>query len=139
MKACGAVYRALWLIAAIALLPGLAGCPAMDVKAPNGPLETIEAAEIAAQQANTTIDSLTCAKSEWDGERCKSLGRPLAPDRGLALLDKVDEARKALRTATTIPIGGVGDCLGQKRSQVACIAAAKAAAQEAERLARGGK
>lgn len=137
MRALRALY--LPLLVAVIVLPLLAGCAGMGVRAPNSPLEMIEAAEITAQQVITSIDNLTCNRSNWDGVRCKELGRPWSPDTGLDRIAQVEKARSALKTAAAIPVGGVSDCLGQPRSQLACIAAAKASILEVERLARGGK
>ncbi len=116
--------RALLIAAAIAV----SACVTQP-RAPSSAAESIEAVEIAAQETIRSIDALTCARADWVAptRSCREPGRPLAPERGLEFLGRVDEVRGALRMAVRLRAGEVVECLGAPRNQVACIGAARAA------------
>ena len=127
------------LLCCIAVL--LAGCPAIPPKAPSGPLEIIEAAEITAQQVSAQIVALTCTKFESVlGQsakpglgRCLEPGKVLRPSAAITYHDKVQDVRGGLKQALAIPVDGVGQCMGEKRTQAACIATARLLLNELER------
>ena len=123
---------------AVAVAIALGGCVATP-RAPSGPLETIEAAELTAQQLGTSILTLTCTKFQQG--KCIEPGKAFMPDKGLAYFDQVQSARAGLRAAVVIGAEGLGQCLGEMRTQAACIAAAQALLREMERRvieAKGG-
>lgn len=92
---------------------------------------------MAIKQSTITIKNLSCNRTNWDVEKanCKLPGRPLSPDQGLAALDQLKTAQDGLATALAIPAGGVGDCLGQQRSQLQCLVAVQNLALEIQRRA----
>jgi len=121
--------RILPILAALVLL---GGCPAMPPKVPVTPLEQIEAAEVTAQQLGTSITTLTCTK--FVAGKCAEPGKALMPAAALKYHDQVQSARGALRVAAGIADGQVGLCMGQQRTQVACLAAARLILIELERI-----
>lgn len=91
---------------------------------PRTVLEQIEAAEITAQQVEASILNLTCTK--FHVKQCVEPGKVLMPDKAMELFTKAEEVRAALRTATTLGADNIGSCLGQTRTQAACLSAARA-------------
>jgi hypothetical protein len=107
------------------------GCMGDKPRAPQGPLEIIEAGELAAQQLGTSITNLTCTK--FAAGRCAEPGKALMPQPALKAFDQVQQARQAFRAAASITGDGVGECLGEARTQAACISAARALLASLER------
>lgn len=122
--------KALLIAAAVVVTAALAGCGVMPER-PKTVFEQIEAAEITAQQLGASIVSLTCGR--FEGKRCVEPGKAFTPDEAIRHHQRVQDARKALRTAAAIGAGGVGECLGEPRNQVACLAAARSLLTELER------
>ena len=102
----------------------LASCTAMGVRAPANTLEAIEAAEVTAQEVSSSIVNLTCTK--FVAKKCVEPGKAFSPDQGRALHDQIQDARRALRVSKDLKDGQIGECLGQMRSQVACLNTVKA-------------
>ena len=101
----------------------LGGCGTM-VRAPANTLEAIEAAEVTAQEVSSSIVNLTCTK--FVAKKCVEPGKAFSPDQGRALHDQIQDARRALRVSKDLKDGQIGECLGQMRSQVACLNTVKA-------------
>jgi hypothetical protein len=114
------------------LAAALAGCVAQMPRAPANILEQIEASEVTAQQLSASIVNLTCTR--FEASRCVEPGKAFTPDQGIRYHGRAQEARAALRTAKTLGTGQVGDCLGAKRDQAACLAAARGLIAELERV-----
>ena len=119
-----------YLLLALAALVG--ACTAVMPRAPANVLEQIEAAEVTAQQLSASIVNLTCTK--FEAGRCIEPGKAFSPDQGSRYHKRAQEAREALRTAKTLGAGQVGECLGEKRDQAACLAAARGLIAELERV-----
>lgn len=119
-------------VAIVGLALILGACVAAMPRAPKGPLEQIEAAEVTAQQLATSIYNQTCM--DIQAGKCVEPGKSLMPEQALAAFDKVQRVRKTLRQAATLSDGGLAECLGEPRNQQACLAAAQAALLELERL-----
>jgi hypothetical protein len=119
------------LLAVLAAVAMLVGCAASGARMPQGPLEQIEAAEITAQEVSASIVRLTCTK--YLATKCIEPGKSFGAEEGIKLHDRVQDARQALRAAKAIGSGQVGACLGEQRTQIACIAAARLVINELER------
>jgi hypothetical protein len=92
-------------------------------------VERVAYAEATAQSLIKTIDDLVCTKPAANG--CAEPGKPLSAPDARKALDRVESARRGLKTAALMPDGG-GDCLGEKRTPVACLTAARAILLEIE-------
>lgn len=101
----------------------LAGCPSMP-RAPSGPLEMIEAAELTADQVREAVDRQVC--TVFVAGVCNEAGKSLMPGEAVQILDEVSDIRQALRAAVEIGESGVGACLGARRTQIECLRAAQA-------------
>ena len=108
------------------------GCALSPVRAPKNVLEQIEAAELSAQQLSASITSLTCTR--FVEKRCVEPGKAFLPDKAIEYHDAVQRARGALKASLAIVTGQVGECLGEKRIQAACLASARAILAELERV-----
>lgn len=117
-------------IIVVALSLFLAGCPSMP-RAPVGALEQIEAIELSAQAAGASITNLTC--TVYVAKKCVEPGKAFDANEGIKHHDTVQSVRSALKAATAIGSGKVGDCLGVQRTQAACIAVAQLILTELER------
>lgn len=124
-KATFAVIAA-GLVAAVLLAAGCAG-----LRPPKGPLEQIELAEISAQQAARTIAELTCTK--YVAKKCVEPGKVFDAELAAKLYESTQEARQGLRAARALGSGEVGQCLGQARTQQACIGAVRLLLNQLER------
>jgi len=109
----------------------LAGCPSVMPRAPQGPLEQIEATELSLQAMGESIVNLTCTK--YVNKQCVEPGKAFNATQGETLHKQVRDARAALKIAKGITGGQIGECLGAKRTQAACISAVKALMLEVER------
>jgi len=134
-----ATVRMLLVLACLSLGFALGGCGSIP-RAPQGILEQIEAAELSLQQLSESITNLTC--TQYVARKCVEPGKTFDADTGIAHRDKVQQARAALRSTLTLGGGQIGECLGEKRTQQACLAAVKLVLIEMERKvlqAQGGK
>lgn len=111
--------KRLLLLAVLIAIPGCALMP----QPPKTTLEQIEQAEISAQEVSASIVNLTCSK--FVAKQCAEPGKAFLPDEGAKYHDQVQRVRGALRVASTLSAGSVGQCLGETRSQVGCLAAAR--------------
>jgi len=109
----------------------LAGCPSTMPRAPSGPLEQIEASELSLQAMGESIVNLTCTK--YVNKQCVEPGKAFDATQGEVLHKKVRDSRAALKVAKGLTGGQIGECLGAKRTQAACISAVKALMLEVER------
>ena len=133
--------RPKFIIATLLLVAAgfLTGCGTM-VRAPANTLEAIEAAEVTAQEVSASVVNLTCTK--FVAKKCVEPGKAFSPDQGSELHAQVQDARRALRVAKDLKDGQIGECLGQTRSQVACLNAVKALLAQIETRilqAQGGR
>jgi hypothetical protein len=115
----------------VVLSLALAGCAVPGARAPQGPLEQIEAIELTAQEVSAGIVRLTC--TQYVAKKCVEPGKTFDAEQGTANHELVQKARGALRAARGIKAGQVGECLGAQRTQAACIAAARLIINELER------
>lgn len=114
-----------WLIA-IALLAGcLHGCAIGPQAAlPKTIPEQIEAAALLGGKLSDGIVDMTC--TQFKKGQCVEPGKPLMPDDAIKAHTDLQRAQAALMMTSGIPIDGVGECMGQQRTQAACLAAASA-------------
>ena len=117
------------IVCIVLALTLLGGCIAMP-DAPKTTLEQIELAELSAQQAGASITSLTCTR--FEKKICIEAGKAFYPDEAKKHHDKVQEVRKGLAVALALGGGGVGECLGQSRTQIACLSAARSLLAQVE-------
>lgn len=115
------------LIVVIVLV--LAGCVPTPER-PKNVMEQIEVSEIAAQELGVSIARLTCTK--FENAVCVEPGKPLDPDEAFNHHATVQVIRSTLRTAAQID--GIGECLGEMRTQAACMQAAQMLLAELDRI-----
>jgi hypothetical protein len=115
-------------IAAIVMLAGMScSQPGPKPRAPEGPLESVEAIGIGIEKADTMLVRLTCTQYE-QGE-CVEANKPVDSDEALEIHDKLLDMDNALMVATTIGSGQTGECFGAERSADECLLAVNAALQ----------
>lgn len=100
---------------ALAATPFLAGCPSMPPAEPRKNIfEQVLDWDKKAQGVEKSVDQLTCHKGFDAAGQCLEPGKPLKPAVGLELQQALAKVRAGLRTAVSIPEGGVGVCLDKK-------------------------
>lgn len=102
-----------------------AGCGTTPPKAPSGPLETVEAIEVAAIEAEKKIAQQTC--KQYQAGKCTDVGVTIEPEKAASYYKQVESVRDALKVSTAIAgtASGTGACLGSVRTQEQCIQAAR--------------
>jgi len=133
------MIRTLILAATLALC-GCATGP--QPREPDGTLEEIERADLAARKASASITNLTC--TQFVMGKCVEPGKSFDPDTGIKYQGEVQEIRRWLRQAGSIGAGSVGLCMGVARTQEQCLAAARSLLADLERRvleaqAQGGR
>lgn len=119
------------------ILIGLALLAACAVMGPQAQLpktipEQIEAANLLVDKLSDGIVDVTC--TEFQKGQCIEPGKPLMPDDAIKAHESVQRAHAALMMVSGIPVNGVGECMGQQRTQAACLAAAGALLTQVDQM-----
>lgn len=110
-------------LACVALILFLAGCiTPPDIQPPKTVPEQIEAAGLLVATLSDKIEQSTCGT--FENKRCIDPTTPLMPDDAILAHGLVEQANDVLQATRLIPTNGVGDCLGQQKTQAACLALA---------------
>lgn len=115
----------------ILLLAGLAGCiTPPDIKQPQSVPEQIEAAALLVGTLSDKIEQSTCGT--FENKRCIDPTTPLMPDDAIKAHGLVEQGNDVLQATRLIPVNGVGDCLGEQKTQAACLAVASSLLSQAQ-------
>lgn len=125
-------YPWLIVIATGAALVMLYGCMGPQAALPKTIPEQVEAANLLVDKLSDGIVDMTC--TQFKKGQCVEPGKPLMPDDAIKSHASVARAHAALMVTGTIPLNGVGECMGKQRTQAACLAAASALLTEVDRM-----
>lgn len=107
----------------LVLLAFLAGCiTPPDLKRPETIPEQLEAAALLVGTLSDKIEQATCGT--FQNKRCIDPTTPLMPDDAIKAHVLVEQANDVLQATRLIPVNGIGDCLGEQKTQAACLAVA---------------
>lgn len=108
------------------------GCAGPQAAVPRTMAEQIEAANLLVDKLSDGIVDMTC--TQFKKGQCVEPGKPLMPDDAIKAHADVERAHAALMVTGTIPLNGVGECIGKQRTQSACLMAASALLTEVDRM-----
>lgn len=110
------------ILAALLVAAFVAGCAiGPRAAAPKDAPESIEAASLLMEKISDKLVELSC--TQFNEGRCVEPGKPLMPVESLKIHERIEDAHGALVTASALGAGEIGECLGQPRSQAACVSA----------------